>query len=393
MAHTQYPVSWLAGEYPASAIRAVFDRVAQFEGVTKLTVGEPDFDTPPHIVEAAVRSLRDGETRYSANAGIPAFRRAIAEHHGRRWARPLAEEQVMVAAGGMEALLLALGVVLDPGDEILIPDPAYPNYLGQVHMLGARPVRIPLSATDGFRLTADRIEPLIEARTKALIINSPSNPLGTVIPADELRRIAELADRRGLIIISDEVYDRVVFDGRAHVSIAQVDPAFERFLVVNSLSKSHAMTGWRAGYVIGSPRLIAPMPHMQEGISSCLPVFVQRAGIAALEGPEDATRAMVKSYQRRRDLLVRGITGIRGLDCAVPDGAFYLFVDVRGTGLSSEAFAERLLQEQRVAVIPGTAFGERGEGFVRISYAANEATLTAALAGIRAFVDDGAAHA
>lgn len=378
-------ISRFAREYPASAIRAVFDRVATYEGVTKLTVGEPNFDTPSHIVEAAIASLRDGETRYSANAGIPEFRQAIARHYGQRWGRELDDRNVMVAVGGMEALLLAMSTVLDGGDDILVPDPAYPNYHGQIHMLGARAVRVPLSPENGFRLTAAAVEAHLTPKTRAVLVNSPSNPLGVMIAEEELRALAELADRHNFVLISDEVYDRIVYDGRAHLSVAALDPSFERFLIVNSLSKSYAMTGWRSGYVIGPKQSIAPMPHIQEGITSCLPVFIQRAGIAALEGPESATLEMVDAYQRRRDLVVAGIREIPGLDCEVPEGAFYLFADIRGTGLSSQAFADGLLEQQRVAVIPGTAFGANGEGFIRISYAASEATIATALAGISAF--------
>lgn len=378
-------ISRFAREYPASAIRTVFDRVATYEGVTKLTVGEPNFDTPAHIVEAAVASLRDGETRYSANAGIPEFRSAIANHYGQRWGRPLDERNVMVAVGGMEALLLAMSTVLDTGDDILVPDPAYPNYHGQVHMLGANAVRVPLSSENGFRLTAAAVEANLTPKTRAVLVNSPSNPLGVMVAEEELRKIAELADRHDFTIISDEVYDRIVYDGRAHVSVAALDPAFDRYLIVNALSKSYAMTGWRCGYIIGPRHLIAPMPHIQEGITSCLPVFIQRAGIAALTGPDDATLAMVEAYQRRRDLVVDGIRAIPGLDCDTPEGAFYLFADIRGTGLGSEAFANGLLEQQRVAVIPGTAFGTNGEGFIRISFAASEETIGAALAGIGRF--------
>ncbi|WP_051582850.1 pyridoxal phosphate-dependent aminotransferase [Leucobacter sp. PH1c] len=378
-------MSKLARDYPASAIRAMFERVAAYDGVTKLTVGEPDFDTPEHIVEAAIASLRAGETRYSANAGIPEFRSAIARHYGERWGRELDERNVMVAVGGMEALLLALSVVLDRGDDILVPDPAYPNYHGQIHMLGARAIRVPLSAAAGFRLTAADVEARLTPNTRAVLVNSPSNPLGVMIAEDELRALARLADERNFVLISDEVYDRIVYDGRRHLSVAAIDPAFDRFLIVNSLSKSFAMTGWRSGFVVGPASLIEPMPRMQEGITSCLPVFIQRAGIAALEGPESATQRMVDAYERRRDLVVAGIRATPGLDCIVPEGAFYLFADIRGTGRGSDEFANGLLEEQRVAVIPGTAFGESGEGFIRISFAANEATIQDALAGIGAY--------
>lgn len=387
-------LSRTASQYPPSAIRGVFDRVAEQERlsgepVVKLTVGEPDFDSPAHVIEAAMDSLRSGGTRYTPNAGIVELREAVARHFGQRWGRDVLPENVMITAGGNEALLLAMSVILDPGDEVLVPDPAYPNYLGQAHLLKAQTVRIPLEPSDGFRLTAELVEPMIGPRTKLLVLNSPSNPLGTVIAPQELEKLVELAERHGIYILSDEVYDRIVFSAQVGVqqvtSVAQVRPDLGRTLVVNSLSKSHAMTGWRLGFVIADARLVAPMPRLQEGIVGCLPEFVQRAGVAALDGPDASTQDMLATYERRRDRLIRGVTDL-GLGYVRPDGAFYLFVDVRGTGLTSAEFTDRLLHEQRVAVVPGTAFGEAGEGFVRLSYAAGEETIDRALEGIGAFL-------
>lgn len=387
-------LSRTASQYPPSAIRGVFDRVAEQERlsgepVVKLTVGEPDFDSPAHVIEAAMDSLRAGGTRYTPNAGIVELREAVARHFGQRWGRDVLPENVMITAGGNEALLLAMSVILDPGDEVLVPDPAYPNYLGQAHLLKAQTVRIPLEPSDGFRLAAELVEPMIGPRTKLLVLNSPSNPLGTVIAPQELEKLVELAERHGIYILSDEVYDRIVFSAQVGVqqvtSVAQVRPNLGRTLVVNSLSKSHAMTGWRLGFVIADARLVAPMPRLQEGIVGCLPEFVQRAGVAALDGPDASTQDMLARYERRRDRLIRGVTDL-GLGYVRPDGAFYLFVDVRGTGLTSAEFTDRLLHEQRVAVVPGTAFGEAGEGFVRLSYAAGEETIDRALEGIGAFL-------
>lgn len=387
-------LSRTASQYPPSAIRGVFDRVAEQERlsgepVVKLIVGEPDFDSPAHVIEAAMDSLRAGGTRYTPNAGIVELREAVARHFGQRWGRDVLPENVMITAGGNEALLLAMSVILDPGDEVLVPDPAYPNYLGQAHLLKAQTVRIPLEPSDGFRLTAELVEPMIGPRTKLLVLNSPSNPLGTVIAPQELEKLVELAERHGIYILSDEVYDRIVFSAQVGVqqvtSVAQVRPDLGRTLVVNSLSKSHAMTGWRLGFVIADARLVAPMPRLQEGIVGCLPEFVQRAGVAALDGPDASTQDMLATYERRRDRLIRGVTDL-GLGYVRPDGAFYLFVDVRGTGLTSAEFTDRLLHEQRVAVVPGTAFGEAGEGFVRLSYAAGEETIDRALEGIGAFL-------
>jgi aminotransferase len=375
-----------AVDYPPSGIRQVLERVASYENVTKLTVGEPDFDTPPHIVEAAVRSLHSGNTRYTPNAGQPEYRRAIADRYSREWDVPLTEQNVMVTVGAAEALFLAFSVVLEAGDEILVPDPGYPNYAGQVHLLGAKAVPVPLRPDAGFRMRADDVRPLLTPRTKALLINSPSNPLGVTLTRPELDELVQFAKEHGLFIVSDEVYERIVYDGLGHTSIAQVDPEFHHWLVVNSLSKAYAMTGWRTGFVIGPEGLIAPMPHIQEGVASCVPGFIQDAGIAALEGPDDSVDHMVAEYQRRRDFALSTLATIPGIECYVPEGAFYLFTDIRPTGLSSLEFTTKLLDQHRVAVVPGTAFGESGEGFIRMSYAANIETIDAALAGIKEFL-------
>ncbi|MFJ4286898.1 pyridoxal phosphate-dependent aminotransferase [Paenarthrobacter nicotinovorans] len=387
MTASTFETSLLAQDYPASVIRTVFEKVAQYENVTKLTVGEPDFDTPSHIVEAAVASLRNHETRYTPNAGIPELREAFARRCTRDWNRPVGASNVMVTVGGQEALLLAMQVALNPGDELLVPDPAYPNYHGQATIVGAKVVTVPLSPDNGFRMRAEDIEPLITPKTKAVLVNSPSNPLGVMVAEEELRKMASLAARHNFLLISDEVYDRITYDGKPAVSVAQLDPGFENYLVINSLSKSYAMTGWRTGFVVGPSHLIQLMPRMQEGLVSCTPAFIQRAAVAALEGPDDAVDTMVAEYQRRRDIAVAAIRAIPGVECDMPEGAFYIFADIRGTGLSSQEFSDRLLEEQRVAVIPGTAFGQGGEGFIRLCFAASDETIRTAIDGMAKFVE------
>lgn len=371
-----------AQDYPVSAIRTVSERAAVIDGVAILTLGEPDFDTPPHVIEAAIDSMRAGETRYTPNAGIPELRGAIAQVYTQRWGREVGPENVVVTVGGQEGMFLALRTAVDAGDDVLVTDPAYANYKGQIHLMGANPVDVPLTEDNGFIVTAAQVEAALTPRTRALMLNSPANPLGAVVPEEELVAIAELARKHDFIVISDEVYEHIVHDGVRHVSIAQAVPDFQHVLMVGSLSKSYAMTGWRVGYIIGPEHLLATTIVMKEGVTSCSPAFVQKAAVAALTGPQDALTAMIATYRSRRDLIVDGLSAIPGVTCTGADGAFYVFADISASGLTSDAFVERLLVDHRVAVIPGTAFGAHGEGFVRLSYAADEETIRRGIDGI-----------
>lgn len=378
--------SQMAQDYPASVIRKVFERVAGFDDVASLTVGEPDFDTPAHVVEAAVESMRAGDTRYTPNAGIPELRDVIARMYAQQWGRDIGPTNVMVTVGGQEGMFLALRTAVDPGDDVLVTDPSYANYQGQIHLMGARAVDVPLMEDNGFIVTAAQVEAALTPRTKALILNSPANPLGAVVPEKELVKIAELARAHDFIVVSDEVYERIVYDEVRHVSIAQAVPDFEHFLMVGSLSKSYAMTGWRVGYIIGPSHLLATTIHMKEGVTSCSPAFVQKAAVAALTGPQEALHEMVASYRSRRDLIVDGLSSIPGVTCTGANGAFYVFADIRASGLTSDEFVERLLVDHRVAVIPGAAFGAQGEGFIRLSYAADIETIRKGIEGIAALM-------
>lgn len=378
--------SQMAQDYPASAIRKVFERVASFDDVASLTVGEPDFDTPDHVIEAAVESMRAGDTRYTPNAGIPELRDVLARMYTEQWGREIGRADVMVTVGGQEGMFLALRTAVDPGDDVLVTDPSYANYQGQIHLMGARAVDVPLTEDNGFIVTADQVEAALTPRTRALILNSPANPLGAVVPEVELVKIAALARAHDFLVVSDEVYERIVYDDVRHVSIAQAVPDFQHFLMVGSLSKSYAMTGWRVGYIIGPRHLLATTIHMKEGVTSCSPAFVQKAAVAALTGPQDVLHEMVASYRSRRDVIVEGLSAIPGVSCTGANGAFYVFADISASGLSSDEFVERLLVDHRVAVIPGTAFGAQGEGFIRLSYAADVATIRKGIEGIAALM-------
>ncbi|MDN6159178.1 MAG: aminotransferase class I/II-fold pyridoxal phosphate-dependent enzyme, partial [Brevibacterium sp.] len=335
MPRTYRRISPVAENYPASSIRKMFNLALDFPDAVKLTVGEPDFNTPEHIKAAGIRAIENNNTRYVANAGIPELRSAIARKYSGRWDRGIGPENVMVSFGAMEALTFALDVTVSPGEEVIIPDPSFPNYMGQVHRLGGIAVSVPVREDNDFKLRAEDVRAAITDTTAAVIINSPSNPLGSVMDRDELEQIADLADEHGFTVISDEVYDQMVFDDAVFTSIAEVRPDFDRFLAIGSFSKTYAMTGWRCGFVIGAEDFIAPMSLLQEGLTSSLPGFVQDAAVAALEGPQTDVDMMVTSYAQRREILIDRINAIEGLSVIRPEATFYAFVNVKEWGLSS----------------------------------------------------------
>ncbi|WP_166828302.1 pyridoxal phosphate-dependent aminotransferase [Brevibacterium limosum] len=378
-------ISPMATSYPASSIRKMFNRALDFPDAVKLTVGEPDFNTPEHIKAAGIRAIENDNTRYVANAGVPELRQAIARKYSARWNRSITSENVMVSFGAMEALTFALDITVSPGQEVIIPDPSFPNYMGQVHRLGGLAVSVPVTEDNDFKLRAEDVRAAITDKTAAIIINSPSNPLGSVMDRADIEQIADLADEHGFTVISDEVYDEMVFDDAAFTSIAEVRPDFDRFLAVGSFSKTYAMTGWRCGFVIGATDFIAPMALLQEGLTSSLPGFVQEAALAAIEGPQTAVEEMVASYARRRELMVERINAIDGLSLLRPAATFYAWVNVSEWGLDSWELATRLLEEHNLATIPGSAFGPAGEGYLRLTFAVSEDTINTACDRLEAF--------
>src|SRR5438093_2465045 len=356
--------------------------------VVHLEIGEPDGATPPHVVEAAVRALHDGQTRYVNPAGLPVLRDAIAASLAWRGVRAAAEN-VVVVPGAKPMLFYALLAVLEAGDEVLVPDPGFPIYPSVVRFAGAVPVRCPLDALGG--LDAGRLAPLIGPRTRALVLNLPGNPTGGIATTDALHAIAELALHHDLVVISDEVYGRIRYDGRAD-SIAALPGMLERTIIVDSFSKSYAMTGWRLGFGVLPAALVERVTTLVVNGTSCTPPFVQLAGLAALTGPQDAVTAAVARLERRRDWLVDGLNGLPGIRCPRPVGAFYAYPDVRQVeeraGLSSRQLAALLLDAHGVAVLPGTDFGPGGAGHLRLSFAVSPADLDLALERIRECVSD-----
>lgn len=370
------PLSHAAQTIQPSPIRKMFNLAGQYPDVVSFTVGEPDFPTPQHIVNSAIGALERGEHHYTPNAGILPLRQAIAEttegSHGLHYDP---EHEIIVTAGGMEALMLAMMTLLDPGDEWLLSDPCWTNYSRQIELCSAVPRFVPTRAEDGFFFDPDALEAAITPRTKGFLINSPTNPTGGVAARKRLEALAAIAQRHDLWVISDEVYRELVYDGEAADSIAALPGMQERTIVVNSFSKTYAMTGWRVGYALGPQSVIGNMVKLQENVAACVNSSAQYGALAALLGPQDGKNEMLRAYAARRTVLLEELSKIPGLTASAPQGTFYLFVDVRATGMDAERFAMDLLEKERVIVVPGEAFGESGRHYVRLSFAVSLETI------------------
>ena len=352
---------------PRSGIRQIMELAwSAGGGVIHLEVGEPDFPTPPHVVEAAHRAASDGFTRYTPNAGIPELREALANKVQERNGIAAPPDRIVVTPGAVAGIYSAVAAVADPGAEILISDPSWPNYVLMTELLGIRPVRFPLSADDGFVPDPALIEPRITDRTQAILLNSPANPTGACTPRRAWEELLELARSHDLWVLSDEVYDEIWFD-EPSVSAGPLDPD-ERVVSFFSFSKTYAMTGWRVGYMVTPPGLTESVITAQEPITSCVNAPAQKAAVAAVTGPQDGVEEMRRSYRKRRDL-VCGLLEAEGIPCVRPAGAFYLMADVSRSGLDDLDFARRLVLERGVAVVPGAAFGPGSGAYVRISLA------------------------
>lgn len=361
----------------------VIDKVKRLEAqgrdIVHLEIGDPDFTTPRHIIEAAQLSLEKGETHYGSSWGLADFIETMRQATFKSRGFLPDVDQVLVTPGANISIFYAIFCTVNPGHEVLVPNPGFPTYLSTISMCGAQAVPYPLHESNGFRMRAEDIEPLITPRTRLLIINSPQNPTGAISEPEHLKEIYELADKHDLYIYSDEIYSRMVYEDGRFFSIASLDQAKERVILSNGFSKAFAMTGWRLGSVI-APRVIAErMMMLLQTTSSCVSAFVQRAGIAAIEGDQSPVLEMMAAYRRRRDLLVQGLNAIPGIQCHLPGGAFYAFPNISSFGLSSEEFADVMLEKANVALLPGSNFGSQGEGFVRMVYASSEANIQKAL--------------
>lgn len=353
---------------PPSGIRKYFDIAATMKDVISLGIGEPDFVTPPPILQAGIEALQRGETHYTSNSGLAELRRAVAANLERLYGVSYdPEAELLMTVGVSEALYLALTALLDPGDEVIVPQPCFVAYTAEVAFAGGVPVTIPTHVEDNFQVTADAIARKLTPRTKALLIGYPNNPTGAVMSRANLSQIAALAEQHDLIVISDEIYDRLVY-GVEHVCFAALPGMRARTLTLGGFSKSHAMTGWRLGYAAGPVELLSAMRKVHQYTIMSAPTPAQFAALEAFSSGEPFVQQMVAEYDRRRKLLVTGLNAL-GLDCFEPKGAFYAFPSVAKSGLDETAFADKLLDEEHVAVVPGSAFGEGGAGFVRLSYA------------------------
>lgn len=373
---------------PWSAIRKIFDMCIGVDDLVKFTVGEPDFATQPNVIEAAHQAMLRGETKYTSNRGVIELRRAISEAAMKKKKVKInPETEVIVTNGGMQALFMSMKALLNPGDEIIIGAPYFTNYLSQVLMCDAVPKFVQLREEDGFIMTVDALRAAITDKTKAVLLNSPSNPLGSVIDRESLEGLAQVIKENDLYVITDEVYQDYIYDDDVRFcSIASLEGMKERSIIVDSCSKAFAMTGWRVGYAAGPAHIIDLMVKQQEGMASCVNAPAQYAALEAITNTEQAVSDMIQTFRRRRDLFVEGINNIDGLSCVKPKGAFYLFVNIKKTGLTSDEFAVRLLKEAKVGVIPGSGFGEEGEGYVRISYVVSEDDIREGLKRIEGFV-------
>ncbi len=370
---------------PPSGIRKFFDVIATMDDVISLGVGEPDFVTPAPITQAGIRSLERGETSYTSNAGVLELRQELSKHLARLYGVEYdPAEELLITVGVSEALALALLAVVDPGEEVIVPEPCFVSYKPGVIFAGGIPVTVEARVENGFQITAEDIEKKITPKTKALLIGYPNNPTGAVMSREILSEIAALAERHDLVVLSDEIYDRLVY-GVEHVCFPSLPNMRERTILLSGFSKTYAMTGWRLGYAAAPGHLLAGLRKAHQYIIMCAPTTAQVAGIEALRHGEDAVQEMLREYDARRRVIVDGLNTI-GMPCFEPRGAFYAFPSIQNTSLSSEEFSEKLLFDKKVAVVPGTAFGECGEGFVRCAYATSLVEIEEALSRMEDFV-------
>jgi len=378
-------VSERIASVPPSGIRRFFDIAATMEDVISLGIGEPDFTTPEPILRAGIEALGRGETHYTSNSGLMELRRAIAEHLDRLYGQTYnPASEILITVGVSEALYLACAATLDPGDEVIIPEPCFVSYAPEVIFAGGVPVMVPTSAENEWQVTAEAIEAAVTERTKALLLGYPSNPTGAVMSRERLNEIAAVVKRHNLLVISDELYDRLVYDTR-HVCFPSLPGMYSRTILLMGFSKAYAMTGWRIGWAAGPAEIMEMMRRVHQYTIMCAPTVAQYAALAALKEGEPFVEEMRREYDRRRRLIVSGLNEI-GLTCVEPKGAFYAFPSIAVTGMDENTFAEKLLQEEHVAVIPGNAFGPSGKGYVRCSYATAYEKIEEALERMRRFV-------
>lgn len=355
----------------------------QGKSIVHLEIGEPDFDTPEHIRDAAKQALDDGFTHYGASAGQIELREAIAKHQTERQGYDVSADSVIVTPGGKPVMFFTIMALVEQGVEVIYPNPGFPIYESMINYMGGIAVPMQLNEESGYNADIDNLRSLITPRTKLIIINSPNNPCGSVIPESDLEKIAEMAVKNDLVVLADEIYKDMYYGDQEHVSITKFPGMRERTVILDGFSKSYAMTGWRLGYGVFPDFLVEPVTRLMTNSVSCTSVFSQMAAIAALEGPQDSVAAMMEEFTKRRDLVVEGLNSLPGITCPVPKGAFYAFPNIRATGMSSQEFANKALYEAGVALLAGTAFGAFGDGYIRISFANSQENLLEAIERLR----------
>ncbi len=373
-------ISEVARELPVSGIREIFNLASQIDSVIDLGIGEPDFKTPDYIIHGTLKAVKEGQTHYTATRGTKNLRSEIARKIRIQNGLDVnPESEIIVTTGAMGALHLSLTAVCDPGNEVILPDPAWPNYIGQIMMAQANLIRLPLSVEDGFKVNLDKLEKKITDKTKVLILNSPSNPTGALLERERLKKIAAIAKDKDIIVLSDEAYESLIYDAKRHFSIASIDGMFDRTVSIYTFSKTYAMTGWRVGYAAGPAEVISSMEKLQQHTVTCPSSVSQAAALAALTGPDEPKKEMQKEFDNRRTFTVERVNKIKGLSCIPPEGAFYCFVNVKQLGDTSRNIAMRFLKEGHVATIPGSSFGPQGEGYLRISFANSKENISEGL--------------
>ena len=380
------PLSDIIVDIPPSGIRKFFDVVSEMKGAISLGVGEPDFDTPWHVREEGIYSLEKGRTFYTSNAGLKELKQEIGKYLKRRMHIDYDyNTEILGTVGGSEAIDIALRAMLNPGEEVLIPQPSYVSYVPCAVLAGGKPVIIELEEKDQFKLTKEKLLEKITPNTKVLILPFPNNPTGAIMEREDLEEIAKVIEEKDIFVISDELYAELTYKGE-HVSIAAIPGMRERTVLINGFSKAYAMTGWRIGYAAAPEIILTQMLKIHQFAIMCAPTTSQYAAVEALKNGDEDIARMKKAYNERRKYLMRAFAEL-GMDCFEPYGAFYIFPCIKRFGMSSDEFANRLLQEEKIAIVPGTAFGDSGEGYLRVSYAYSLEDLQKAISRIRRFVD------
>ncbi len=358
-----------------SGIRKINEKTLEMERAGKkiyhFEVGRPDFDTPKIIKDATIKSIENGDVFYTSNYGIMPLREAVAEKLRNENNLDYTAKEVLITAGATESIYDSYSLILEEGDEILLPNPCWPNYVNAAYIMGAVPVRYSLAEENDFQIDFDELEGLVTEKTKAIVIINPSNPIGSMFTLETLEKLADFAKKKDILVISDEIYEKIIYGNKKHISIASLDGMKERTITINGFSKTYSMTGFRLAYIAAPEEFIRVLNIIHQHNTSCATSFVQHGGITALKEGGDASEEMVKEYKRRRDYIVEKVNSVEGLSLNAPDGAFYAFINIKGLGVSSEEFCNYLLDEECVAIVPGTVFGSAGEGFVRFSYASS----------------------